>query len=123
MIKNQVAINIVGFLLVLTSILDSLKYEIQTQKMLKAKSSKNISRRFINWALLNDLVKLAYGVVIFDIYIVLTSCLSLITMCHFWYVQYLFYPYIKRGLINFRRPSIWKYFVNSLQRNSKRKRL
>jgi uncharacterized protein with PQ loop repeat len=120
---HKLLVNIIGIILIGTSILDALKYELQAQKMLKAKSSKNISRRFINWALLNDLVKLLYGVLILDIYISFTSILSLVTMCHFWYVQYLYYPFRRRGLHNFKRPGLVTYFINSLIPNSKRKRL
>lgn len=116
-------INIFGILLIFTSILDAWKYEIQNQKILSAKSGKNISRRFINWALLNDIVKLLYGFVKGDIYIVLTSILSLITMSRMWYSLYKYYPYRNRGLYNFKRPSIWVYFINSLIPNDKRKRL
>lgn len=121
--KNQIFINIFGWLFIVTSILDSLKYEVQSRKIIHSKSSKNLSRRFINWALLNDIVKLFYGIVIIDFYIILTSILSLITMTRMWYIQYLFYPYKMRGLKGFKRPNIVKYFINSLIPNRKREHL
>jgi len=121
--EHKLLINIFGWLLVLTAILDALKYEVQARKIIKAKSSKNMSRRFINWALLNDFVKLIYGTLIWDFYIVLTSILSLMTMCRMWYAQYLFYPYRCRGLYGFRRPNIFIYLINSILPNSKRKKL
>jgi hypothetical protein len=40
-----------------------------------------------------------------------------------WYIIYYFYPFKRRGLLNFRRPSLWKYFINSVIPNNKRKRL
>jgi hypothetical protein len=121
--EHKILINIFGVLLVITSILDALKYEIQARKILQAKSSKNMSRRFINWALLNDLVKFSYGLIIWDFYIIFTSLLSLITMVRMWYAQYLFYPYRYRNLLNWKRPSIFIYFINSILPNSIRRKL
>jgi hypothetical protein len=121
--EHKFLVNIFGGLLVITSVLDALKYEIQARKIIAAKSSKNMSRRFINWALLNDFVKFSYGLIIWDFYIIFTSVLSLVTMVHMWYAQYLFYPYLHRGLINFKRPNILLYFWNSITPNRIRKRL
>jgi hypothetical protein len=121
--EHKIFVNIFGGLLVITSILDALKYEIQARKIISAKSSKNMSRRFINWALLNDLVKFVYGIIIWDFYIVFTSVLSLITMIRMWYAQYLYYPYRYRNLLNFKKPSIWIYLLNSIAPNNLRKRL
>jgi uncharacterized protein with PQ loop repeat len=121
--EHKLLVNIIGVLLVITSILDALKYEVQARKIIQAKSSKNMSRRFINWALLNDLVKLVYGSIICDFYIIFTSVLSLITMCHMWYAQYKFYPFKHRGLLNFKRPNIFIYLINSILPNRLRKRL
>ena len=121
--RHTLIVDIFGMLLIFTSILDALKYEVQNQKIIKAKSSKNISRRFINWALLNDFIKFFYGIVIADIYIILTSILSLITMSRMWYSQYKFYPYRCRGLHGFRKPNIFIYLINSITPNQIRKRL
>lgn len=121
--EHKILVNIFGGLLVITSILDALKYEIQARKIINAKSSKNMSRRFINWALLNDLVKFIYGIMIWDFYIVFTSILSLVTMTRMWYAQYLFYPYRMRGCHGFKRPHILLYFWNSITPNKIRRRL
>ena len=123
MTEHTILVNVFGLLLIATSILDALKYELEARKIIEAKSAKNRSRKFINWALLNDLIKFGYGVVIFDFYIILTSVLSLITMCRMFYAQYLYYPYRFRGLTNFRRPNIFIYIINSWVPNSIRKRL
>jgi hypothetical protein len=114
---------IFGALLIFTSIFDALKYTIQARKVVYVGSAKAISRNFINWAISNDVVKLIYGIVIFDIYIILSSLLALGCMIHLWIVVYLYYPYRRRGLPNFKRPNVCLYFINSLLPNRIRKRL
>jgi hypothetical protein len=121
--EHKILINIFGWLLIGTSILDALKYELEAKRIIKAKSAKNRSRKFINWALLNDFIKLGYGIVIADFFIILTSILSLITMCHMFYAQYLFYPYKYRNLLNWKRPNIFIYIINSWLPNSLRRKL
>lgn len=121
--EHFILVNFFGWLLVFTGILDAAKYALQGYKISKAKSAKNFSRQFMNFALSNDLVKLAYGVIIQDFYIILTSILALVTMIYMWWQIYLHYPYRKRGLIHFKRPSIFIYIVNSLLPNRLRKRL
>jgi hypothetical protein len=116
-------INIFGMLLIGTGILDAAKYAIQGNKIQVAKSAKNFSRQFMNFALGNDLIKLAYGLIIWDFYIVLTSILALVTMIYMWYQIFLWYPYKKRGLNNFKRPNIFIYIINSLLPNSLRRKL
>jgi hypothetical protein len=115
--------DVIGFLLIATSILDAIKYSIQAQKINRVKTAKAMSRRFINWALMNDIVKLFYGITIFDWYIILSSILALICMVHLWATIYIYYPYRMRGCTNFKRPSVFAYFINSLLPNSLRKRL
>jgi len=121
--EHIILVNIFGLLLTFTGILDAAKYGLQGYKIQKAKSAKNFSRQFMNFALSNDLVKLAYGVVIWDFYIVLTSILALITMIYMWWQIFLWYPYRRRGLNGFRRPNIIIYVINSLLPNSLRRRL
>ena len=115
--------DVVGFLLIVASIFDALKYSIQAHKIHQVKTAKAISRRFINWALMNDIVKLFYGCSIFDLYIILSSILALICMLHLWVTIYIYYPYRMRGCLNFKRPSIFRYLINSLLPNSLRKKL
>lgn len=115
--------DIFGGLLILTSIGDALKYTIQANKIKSAKTAKSMSRKFINLALLNDFVKLSYGIIIIDLFIVSSSILALICMIHLWWQIYWFYPYRCRGLSGFKRPNIFYYIINSLLSNKIRKRL
>ena len=112
-----------GGLLIVTSIFDALKYSLQARRIQKFKSAKSMSRKFINFALSNDFVKLAYGSVIGDLFIVASSILALICMIDLWWQIYYFYPYRMRGCQNFIRPNIFIYTLNSLLPNRLRKRL
>jgi len=118
-----VVVNILGSILIFTSVFDALKYSIQANKINQLKSSKGFSRRFINWALTNDLIKLAYGMVNLDLYITLSSILSLVCMFHLFWAIYWWYPYKMRGLLNFKRPSLLTYIINSWQSNKTRRHL
>jgi uncharacterized protein with PQ loop repeat len=115
--------NVVGILFTLTGILDALKYSIQARRVQKLKSSKEMSRKFINFALLNDFLKLAYGLLLLDIYIIASSILALICMVDLFWQMYLWYPYRKRGLQNFKRPNLILYIINYWLPNRLRKRL
>lgn len=115
--------NFFGVLLFITSIFDAVKYTIQALKIQRLRTAKGMSRRFINYALMNDIVKLIYGGCIADWYIILSSILALVCMAHLWWDIYWFYPYRMRGCSNFRRPNILLYFINSLLPNKIRKRL
>lgn len=115
---------IFGYLLILTSIGDAWKYTIQARRVQKEKSSQNLSRRFINLAVLNDCVKLGYGFVIRDIFIILTSIMALVCMIDLWYQIYWWYcyeTYPKR--IKILRPNIFVYLWNSILPNHIRKHL
>jgi len=121
--EHKILVNFFGILLIATGILDAAKYAIQGRKIQVAKTAKNFSRQFMNFALGNDIIKLAYGLIIWDFYIILTSILALVTMVYMWWQIYLFYPYKRRGLVNFRRPNILIYIINSLLPNSLRRKL
>ena len=114
---------IFGGALIFTSIFDAVKYSVQALKIQRAKSAKGMSRRFINWAMSNDIVKLVYGCIIFDVYILLSSVLALVCMLHLWIVIYWYYPYKCRGLSHFKRPNVILYLINSLLPNRIRRRL
>jgi uncharacterized protein with PQ loop repeat len=114
---------ILGWLLIVTSVFDAIKYTIQARKIQKEKTSKSMSRKFINFALINDIAKLVYGIVIIDFFIIGSSLLSLICMLDLWWQIYWFYPYKTRKLLGFKRPNIVLYTVNSLLPNRIRKRL
>ena len=115
--------NVIGSLLVVTSIFDALKYSIQAHKISKIRTAKAMSRRFINWSLMNNIVKLVYGFTIPDSYIILSSILALICMLHLWFTIYIYYPYRMRGCVHFKRPNLLAYFINSVLPNSLRKKL
>ena len=114
---------VVGALLVFTSIFDALKYAVQANKIRKQQSAKGMSRRFTNWAISNDIVKLTYGIILIDIYIIASSFMALGCMFYLWIETYLWYPYKHRGLSNFKRPNILLYLINSIIPNSIRKHL
>jgi hypothetical protein len=114
---------IFGALLIFTSVFDAIKYSIQANKIKKVQTAKSMSRRFINWAMMNDIVKLFYGIMIIDVYIILSSLLALVCMTHLWIVIYLYYPYRMRGCPNFKRPNVLLYLINSLLPNKIRRRL
>ena len=114
--------NILGNLLIFTSIFDAAKYSVQAFKIHRDKKAR-MSRRFINWAISNDVVKLLYGFAIIDVYIILSSLLALFCMFHLWAEIYWWYPYRMRGCHGFKRPNIMLYLVNSILPNQIRKRL
>ena len=115
--------DILGSLLIITSIFDAVKYSIQAFKIQKVKSAKSISRKFINFAILNDVVKLCYGFAIMDLFIIVSSLLAIGCMMHLFYIIYQYYPYRMRGCINFKKPNILLYTINSILPNRLRKRL
>ena len=112
-----------GFVLIFTGILDGWKYIWQAQGVIKARTAKGHSRKFLNAAIGNDLIKMLYAVCIKDIFIFSTSVLALISMCYNYYIVYKFYPYRCRGLMGFKRPNILLFLINSALPNRIRKRL
>jgi hypothetical protein len=114
---------IIGYLLIGSSILDAIKYSLQASKIRRVKSAAAQSRKFINFAILNDIIKLFYGIVIIDWFIIVSSLLAIGCMIDLWYTTYIFYPYRKRGLLNFRKPNILLYLINSWLPNKIRKKL
>jgi len=120
---NIILKDALGGLLIVTSIFDALKYSIQARKIQKEKTAKSMSRRFINFALINDFVKFGYGIVISDWFIISSAILALICMIDLWYQIYWWYPYRMRGCSNFKRPNIFLYTWNSITPNKIRKHL
>jgi hypothetical protein len=114
---------IFGALLVITGILDGYKYVVQGNKIRKNRSAKGMSRMFMNYALLQDWTKLVYSVLIRDIYIFTISVVALGAMYFMWWEIYFWYPYRMRGCINFKRPNIILYTINSWLPNRIRRRL
>lgn len=120
---KSILINIVGWIFVCTGVLDAVKYGIQSSKIKRLGTSKGMSRQFLNIAISNDIIKLTYGILIFDFYVTITSLIALFTMCEMWWTVYQLYPYRYRNLKNFKKPSIFIYIVNSLLPNATRKHL
>jgi hypothetical protein len=112
-----------GSLLIITSIFDAWKYLWSSSAIRKIGLARGHSRKFLNAAICNDLIKLIYGICILDVFIILSSILALVTMGYNFYTLYLFYPYKCRGLDGFKRPNIFFYVLNSFQPNRIRKRL
>ena len=113
----------IGYFLIFGGIIDSWKYIWQAKKIIKNKSARGHSRKFLNAAILQDLIKLCYGIVIKDIFIILSSIAALMTMCYNYYIVYKFYPYRMRGCFNFKKPKLLLYIWNSVTPNRIRKRL
>jgi len=120
---NLILKDIVGGIFIVTSLFDAWKYVWQAQAIKKVGTAKGHSRKFINAAMFNDTVKLCYGIIILDIFIITSSILALATMSYNFYTVYRYYPYRCRGLDGFKRPNIIYYIINSLIPNSLRKRL
>jgi len=114
---------IIGALLVFTSIFDAVKYSVQARKVWRIQSAQAMSRKFINFAISNDIVKLCYGIILVDWYIIISSVLALICMFDLFYAIYRWYPYRMRGCPNFKRPNVFLYTINSILPNSIRKKL
>ena len=123
MTNLEIIKNVVGIVLLITGLFDSFKYKWQGDKIRKAKSARGQSRKFLNAAISNDLIRIIYSFLIRDIYIFFTSLLAMSTMLYCYWMTYKYYPYRGRGLNNFRRPGIILYILNSLLPNRIRKRL
>jgi hypothetical protein len=115
--------DIFGILFIITGIFDAIKYVWTGKKIAHVKSAKGHSRKFINVAILNDIVRLAYGIVIHDVFIILTAIVAVVCMGYMFYEIYKYYPYRMRGCSNFRKPNLLLYTLNSFMPNRIRKRL
>ena len=114
---------IAGILLIIIGIFDAYKYTFQAKKIIRVKSAKSQSRKFINISILNNLTRITYCIVIQDVYLILVSVLALFCMLYLFYVTYRYYPYRRRGLNGFKRPNLLLYSINSMLPNKIRKRL
>lgn len=114
---------IFGYFLIIGGTIDAIKYLWHVSSIRKAKTSKAHSRKFANAAIFQDLIKMMYGFVIADIFIVISSISALITMFVYFYTIYSYYPYRRRNVKGFKRPNVWVYFINSLLPNKYRRHL
>lgn len=115
--------DVLGWLFIITATLDGVKYHWQSSKIRRFKTSKGHSRKFINAALLNGIIRLFYALAIVDGYLFWSSLVALICMTELFFSIYRFYPFTGRNLPNFRRPSVLTYFLNSILPNKWTKRL
>lgn len=115
---------VLGFLLIITGILDSFKYHWEAKKIRAVGTAKGHSRQFINVAIYHDVVRVIYLLTINrDWYLLLVSLIALYTMFDMFWAIYTRYPYKMRGCPNFKRPNIVLYFINSTLPNQIRKKL
>lgn len=114
---------ILGILVIILGTFDGIKYYWFAKKIKETKTSKSYSRKGLNVAILNDLIRIVYGVVIGDLFIIMSSLFAALTMSYCWWQIYLFYPYRYRNLLNFKKPNLIIYTINSLLPNRIRKRL
>lgn len=123
MINKSIILTITGILLTITGIWDGYKYHWAAQAIRKTQTAKGQSRKFINAAIVNDLVRIIHCLLIFDWWLVASSLFAIIFMLEHWWCVYKFYPYKFRNLLNWKRPPLWIYIINSLIPNKYRKRL
>jgi len=112
------------WLVLITGIADAFKYKLLAQKVGRLKSSREISRNFINISLLKNFVLFLWAYFFIKDWAITWSCIiSFWTGIEAFFVVYTHYPYRMRGMKNFKRPGILEYTLNSIIPNSKRKRL
>ncbi len=115
---------IVGILITITGVFDAVKYYWEAQKIRQVGTARGHSRKFINAAILNDLVRVVYFLFFNrDIYLIISAALALLCMGYQFACIYLYYPYRGRGLNNFKRPSLLTFLINSFIPNKYRRRL
>jgi hypothetical protein len=129
MISLRFALDIVGVYLLVTGFLDAYKYHWQSEAIKKVGLARGHSRKFINAALHNDQVRIIYLTLCYMVYnrmdwfLMSSSLIAVVFMVELWYTIYKYYPYRRRGMLYFKRPNMFVYFINSLQSNKTRKRL
>ena len=118
--NTNAIIDSLGIALIITGMLDGIKYRWESCSIRAAGTSKGHSRKFINVAIINDLVRLIYLAFKPDTFLIIASCIALIFMLEMFFTIYKYYPYKnhKKG-----RPGILKYTWNSFLPNSVRSRL
>jgi len=115
--------DIIGGLYIGLGILDAAKYHIHANSIRKNKTSMGHSRRFVNITAADKTVGILFGITINNWMVIFTSTIALVSTLEYFWMEYLYYPYRRRGLNNFSRPSLYVYFINSLLPNNQRKRL
>lgn len=115
---------ILQWLVLITGILDAIKYKFISQKVSRYKSSKEQSRKMINLTLLKNFILLIYGHFYLNDWAISITCMvSLYTCSEAFYYCYTYYPYKNRKRKGFKKPSIITYTINSLTPNKYAKKL
>ena len=104
-INKQNILYFTGILVAISGWFDAYKYHVSAQAIRRIKSAKGRSRRFINYALINDIIRIIHCLLLPDWWLVISSFIALVFMLEHFYMQYLFYPYRMRGCANFKRPN------------------
>ena len=112
-----------GIMLAITGWFDAYKYHISAQAIKKAGSAKSHSRRFINHAIHHDIWRIIHCILLPDWWLVFSSIVAMVFMLEHFHIHYIYYPYKRRYLPNFKRPNIIIYTINSILPNRLRKRL
>lgn len=114
---------IIRVLVICTGVVDAIKYRVETSKVKKTASSRDLSRKFTLMALICNIILILYCLLISEWTLLIVRCMSLIFMCELFWTQYLYYPYKMRKLMNFRKPNFFIFLWNALLPNRIRKRL
>ena len=115
--------DILAVIIIYLGIVDGWKYLRQKQKIVRLKSSKDISRLFSISAFVCNFGFLVYVVLIQEPVLIFVRAFSLYTTLDLYYHCYLYYPYKKRFKPTFKIPSLRKFIVNTFQSNNSKKRL
>ena len=117
-------IDILRYSLFAMGIWDAYKYKIMSNKMARLKSSKEHSRTFLNGSIIYRILLWLYAWLVLDDWVITWTCvIALFTLIEAFITMYNYYPYKRRGLNNFKKPSLLTYTINSLIPNIWRKRL
>lgn len=115
--------NILQFLLLWAGVADAYKYSRLRSKIVRNQSSRNVSRMFSLIAIKCDIIFVLYVLLIKDPFLIFVRGIALYTTLDLYYNIYLYYPFKTRKLKNFKKPSLWEFYINSLEPNHSRKRL
>jgi fatty acid desaturase len=114
---------ILGIALIISGLMNGIRYRWSALKIKEVKTAKGHSRKSMLTAVLDDAIKLLYGIVLLDINLISSASICLVFMVYKSIIIYLYYPYRMRGCANFKRPPIVLYFINSILPNRIRRRL
>lgn len=107
---QEIFIEILKYAVLITGIFDGYKYRLQAIKVCRLKSSREISRMSLMYAIFHRIPLLLYvWLVLNDKILIIISCMALYLMIEALYHVYAYYPYRGRGLKNFKRPPMWAF--------------